>query len=83
MKKIFAIAVVLSALGAGVMFANDNDLCVTSVGVLGGAIGSVGGPTGTIVGATLGTMVGSSICPDTTSTTDNDSGYASTSGWDY
>lgn len=86
MKKILAIAVVLSALGAGVMFADDSNPCINATTTAGGVIGFVsGGPVGGQTGAIIGLAVGTAVCPSSSSsgsTTDDYRGFEPAAGWD-
>lgn len=67
MKKILAIAVVLSALGTGIVFADDNT-CVQITQGIGCAVGgSLGGFQGCAVGTVIGTAVGNTVCPSSSS----------------
>ena len=85
MKKILAIAVVLSALGTGIVFADDNT-CVQITQGIGCAVGGyLGGFQGCAVGTVIGTAVGNTVCPSSSSsgsTTDSYTGFEPQPGWD-
>ena len=90
MKKILAIAVVLSALGTGIVFADDNTCVQITQGIgcaVGGYLGSkVGqGFQGCAVGTVIGTAVGNTVCSSSSSsgsTTDSYTGFEPQPGWD-